>query len=105
MSEYKITEAQFWLMLTARQHVYSDHKLPVGAKLLFGTITDCCHDEEFGGNTAGVLTISFPRLAKMIGASKGSVAKWIRKLERGGYITVKRPRKGSNSYSVRNIQN
>jgi len=46
----KITTAQFYMMLAARADVYRNHKLSAGAKVFFVLITDCCHDEEEGGN-------------------------------------------------------
>ena len=97
-------------MLAARCNVRRDHKISMGAKVFFSLITDCCHDEEVGGNAQGVWTISFPKLAKMLNASKGSVARWIRELERAGYITVNRQKPAGklpwpNSYSIRNNQN
>jgi len=105
----KITTAQFYMMLAARADVYRNHKLSAGAKVFFVLITDCCHDEEEGGNAQGVWRVSFPQLTKRLGVSSGSVARWIRQLETAGYITVDRPGQNPhgkpNGYSIRNIQN
>lgn len=63
------------------ERVMFDGMLPAGAKLLYGVIA-----KGAAGET--VVTVSDESLAKLFKASKKTVAKWIKALTAGEYISA-----------------